>query len=159
MPSHDPLCIEALSAIADGELARWRGLPACTVADATAALGGEVSSGHGELGRWAQYSGRSSAPQGVTLWFRDQHIALVEIFLPALQRSVRDQLGEPEATVDSYLGDALEQWIYSSRGLTAHVEPWNGKATHVFGYPSMTVAEFLGSAWRNVRVIKDPARD
>jgi hypothetical protein len=95
----------------------------------------------------------------VKLWFRGDQITLVEIFLPALSRPVREQLGEPEATGDSHLGDGMEQWIYASRGLTAHVEPWNGKAVRIYGYPPMAVAEFLRSPWRHVRNIKDPARD
>lgn len=156
----DASCVEALTAIADGDLSRWRGLPACSRADVAAALGGRADdpSRPGEFGYSTLYAARGAAPYGVTVWFDGDRAMLVQINLPALAKSVGDQLGAPEATADSRLGELIEQRVFASRGLTAHVQEWDGKAIRIYGYAPMTAQAFLASPWATVSNIKDPDR-
>ncbi len=104
------------------------------------------------------YPATSAAPHGLTVWFVENKIVAVQISQPHLDRPLKEQIGEPEATAPSLLKTLQTQWIYASRGLTAHVSKMSGTISSLYAYRPMTVAEFLSSSLSRVSSRRIPLR-
>ena len=147
------VCRAALLALAEGRLETFRGLHACTVKDADAALGA-AENAPGSLHPWGKarrYRERLATPVGVEVVVQGELIVAIEIFRPVLERSLRASLGEPEKRIESGLSSDWEQWVYAGRGLTAHVDG-RGAVMAVYAYEPMGTAEFLRSSIADVHV-------
>lgn len=140
--SADPGCQAELSAFAAGRLGGFRGLPRCGRVDAEAALGssGDAPSRFEQFGEYRVYPHPGG---GVLVWFLADDVRLVELTFPKLDPPLGRQLGAPEAKAPSRLSGDWEQWIYASRGLSAHVDRASGEVTALFAFRPTTVEEFL----------------
>jgi len=125
--SDDNRCVAALHGLAGGKLAQWQSLTThCSLAHAEQAVGpsgGDV--GTGDLGGvptpFRTYPATAAAPEGITVWFRDQQIVLVRVAHPLLAEPLETSLGTPDGKEPSLLASGHAQWIYASRGIVAHV--------------------------------------
>lgn len=146
-------CRTALLALAEGRLEMFRGLHACTVKDADAALGAAVNA-PGSLHPWGKarrYRERPATPVGVDVVVQGELIVAIEIFRPVLERSLRASVGEPEKRIESGLSSDWEQWVYAARGLTTHVDEREAVMA-VYAYEPMSTADFLRSSIADVHV-------
>lgn len=164
-------CTAALQILASGRLHDFRGLPTgCRREHAETALGptpsgpdGVAQLGDLMLGFRDYRTARKGAPYGVTVWFVENEIAVVQINSPLLSDSLERALGAPEAKTRSLLRAFYTQWVYASRGLTAHVsnrDP-SGSPTAVlrlYAYPPTTVETFLSSPLSRVETRRIPLR-
>ena len=98
----DGRCVAAPTALAHGELVKWPGLgPQCSLAHAQKALGpSRGNENQGDLGvtstPYRTYPATTAAPEGVIVWFREQHIVLVGVAHPTLAESFEASLGAPD---------------------------------------------------------------
>src|SRR5579863_9721918 len=125
-------CTVSLQALASGSLADWTGLsPDCTRQTAQEAFGesgmtqDSVGSLNGSPTGYRAYPAAPAAPNGILVWFVEDQIVLIRIQEPTLP-PLESLLGKPEATAVSQLHAIHTQWIYASRGLTAHVQNQTG---------------------------------
>lgn len=157
-------CTAALRALGNGRLSEWHGLvPGCSRAHAEEVLGPSESGpdGTGRLGgsptAFRDYPLTSAAPYGITVWFVLDTIVLVQVNSPRLGEPLDRLLGGPEGTMPSLLAPAHTQWIYASRGLTAHVHTYRHEVLRLYGCAPTTVEEFRNS-WlsrvENVRILR-----
>jgi len=140
----DGKCQTELGALIAGRLDGFRGLGKCGRVDAEQALGssGEQPSKFEQFGEYRVYP----RPDGTILvWFLSDDIRVMQRLFPKLQRPIKSQLGEPEAKTPSGLSVEWEQWVYASRGLTAHVKRQGGEVVALFAYRATTVDAFLAS--------------
>jgi hypothetical protein len=138
----DAACTAGLSALADGQLEGFAGLGKCGRVDAEAALG---SSGEGPS-KFEQFGEYRVYPHGagsVLVWFLADDIRVLQLIYPKLKKPLKSALGEPEAKIESALSTDWDQWVYASKGLTAHVERTTGKVSALFAYRPTTVDAFL----------------
>jgi hypothetical protein len=138
----DAGCTAGLTALADGKLEGFPGLGKCGRVDAEAALG---SSGEGPS-KFEQFGEYRVYPHGsghVLVWFLADDIRVLQLIYPKLKKPIKSALGEPEARIKSALSADWDQWVYASKGLTAHVERATGKVSALFAYQPTTVDAFL----------------
>jgi hypothetical protein len=138
----DASCQAALAALAGGRLDEFRGLGSCGRVDAEAALGssGDAPSKFEQFGEYRPYT----TPGGTVLvWFLSDDIRVVQLLYPKLKRPLVALVGEPEAKAKSQLSSEWEQWIYASRGMTAHVRRGAGDVVALYAYRPSTVEAFL----------------
>ena len=76
-----------------------------------------------------------------------------------LPRPIPSLLGEPEAKTKSGLSEDWDQWVYASRGLTAHVRRNSHEVVTLFAYKPTSVAEFLQSDIAKVSKNEAPIED
>jgi hypothetical protein len=138
----DDACRAALGSLAAGELDRFGGLGACGRVDAEAALGssGEAPSRFEQFGEYRVYP---HAGGDVLVWFLGGEIRVMQLLYPKLSRPLQTVFGAPEAKTKSELSPEWDQWIYASRGLTAHVKRGAGDVVTLFVYRPTTVEKFL----------------
>jgi hypothetical protein len=138
----DPTCQAELSAFAAGRLGGFRGLERCGRVDAEAALGssGDAPSRFEQFGEYRVYPHPHG---GVLVWFLADDVRLVERTYPKLDPPLDRQLGAPEAKAPSKLSTDWEQWIYASRGISAHVDRASGEVAALFAFRPTTVEGFL----------------
>ncbi|MHB8750765.1 MAG: hypothetical protein ACYDBJ_16445, partial [Aggregatilineales bacterium] len=98
-----------------------------------------------------------AAPTGILVWFVEDLIVLIRIQEPKLP-PLESLLGKPETTALSQLHAFHTQWIYATRGLTAHVQNQTGKVAWLFAYRPMTAAAFLASWMSQVSMTRIPNR-
>jgi len=154
----DEACRSALSALATGQLDGFRGLARCGRVDAEAALGssGEQPSKFEQFGEYRVYP----RPQGTVLvWFLSDDIRVMQLIYPKLPKPIPALLGEPEAKTKSGLSEDWDQWVYASRGLTAHVRRNSHEVVALFAYKPTSVAEFLQSDIARVSKNEAPIED
>jgi pyruvate/2-oxoglutarate dehydrogenase complex dihydrolipoamide acyltransferase (E2) component len=135
-------CQRALAALAGVRLDEFHGLGSCGRVDAEAALGssGDAPSRFEQLGEYRPYR----TPGGTILvWFLSDDIRVMQLLYPRLPRPLRALVGEPEAKVRSELSSEWEQWIYASRGMTAHVRRGTNDVVALYAYRPSTVEAFL----------------
>jgi hypothetical protein len=151
-----PNDLEPLLAFAEMRLDRWSGLPTYSAADADRILGPGGPAQSGSLGVFRHHPGRAPTPLGVLVWLAGDRVSLVGAYGPALP-ALEPLLGAPEHVAPSNVfAPSHEQWIYASRGLVAHVDRWASRVSRVYGFPAMTVDEFLQSAVAAVEVTETP---
>jgi hypothetical protein len=141
---------DSLRAFADGRFDAWRGLRPWTRAQVESAVG----RGHADIPHLAAfqqwYATGAHAPYGMKVESRDERAVWVEIPSPVMTpEGLVALLGEPEAKARSRYGRTIEQWVYASRGVTAHVRRVrlldDPAVVVVIGYPPTTVERFLAS--------------
>jgi len=138
----DSECQSAIAALAGGRLDEFRGLGKCGRVDAEAALGssGDAPSKFEQFGEYRPYS----TPGGTILvWFLSDDIRVMQLLYPKLKRPLRALVGDPEAKVRSELSSEWEQWVYASRGMTAHVKRGSSDVVALYAYRPSTVEAFL----------------
>ena len=128
-----PDCRRDLASLGAGALDSFHGLPRCGRVDAEGTLGdsGAAPSQFEKLGEYRVFT---SGGRSVLVYFLADDIRVVELLYPTLPRPLQAQLGAPERKIPSELSPAWEQWIYATRGLTAHVQRSNGKVAALFAY-------------------------
>ena len=154
----DDACRAALSTLVSGQLDGFHGLARCGRVDAEAALGssGDQPSKFEQFGEYRAYS----RPNGTVLvWFLSDDIRVLQLIYPKLPRPIPSLLGEPEAKAKSGLSEDWDQWVYASRGLTAHVRRNSQEVVTVFAYKPTTVDEFLRSDIARVSKNEAPIED
>jgi hypothetical protein len=158
-------CAGALHVLARGQFSEWTGLPSdCARAHAEEVLGPTASGpdGAGILGdspaAFRIYPATSVAPYGLMVWFAENKIVAVQINQPKLDRPLNEQIGEPEYVAPSMLKTLQKQWIYASRGLSAHVSGVSGSISSIYAFPATTVEEYLRSSLSRVSSRRIPLR-
>jgi hypothetical protein len=131
--------LDALRALADGDLAAWPGLPAGLSPDRLAeALGpaGDEEAGRlaGQLATFRVFPPAVGAPFGVKAWLAGDEVWLLEVREPPLQAPLDQQLGDPEATAPSGLGTSYVQRVYGARGLLLHVSEVTGEVRRLYAF-------------------------
>ncbi|MFI5288755.1 MAG: hypothetical protein ACHQ17_03860 [Polyangia bacterium] len=137
-----PECRRDLAALAAGEFDAFHGLPRCGRVDAEGTLGAS-GEGPSQFEKMGEYRVFSSAGKSAIAYFLADDIRVVELLYPKLDQPLSSLLGPPEGKVKSELSPGWDQWVYASRGLTAHVNRKSGEVIAVFAYPATTVDAFL----------------
>jgi hypothetical protein len=139
-----PDCRRDLAALGQGALDSFHGLPRCGRVDAEGTLGdsGAAPSQFEKLGEYRVFT---SGGRSVLVYFLADDIRVVELLYPTLPRTLQAQLGVPERRIPSELSPSWEQWIYATRGLTAHVQRSNGKVAALFAYAASSTDAFVAS--------------
>jgi len=149
----DDGCQRALLALANGELAVFRGTDGCTRADADRAFGvtGRADE-HGLFGKQQTYrvTGLGWERYLQIAFAADGALDAIVIHNAEIPADAIAALGAPEARHRSGLGPDHEQWVYASRGLTLHVDVFDQRGAVLVAYRRMTAAEFLARpyAWK-----------
>jgi hypothetical protein len=159
----DTPCVVGLRALAAGDYAAWTGVPAaCTTADAAAALGpgGPDMSGFpgGSPTRYRVHPTSAGAPHGLHVYDVQDRVVVVTTHDAMPARAVAGMLGEPEAKVPSRMPGYKTMWIWTSRGLTLHLDDKTGAVAWLYAYPPMTVDEFRASWMARVEIHRQRAR-
>jgi hypothetical protein len=153
----NPGCQASLAGFVAGRLTEWRGAAGCHLVDAEAVLGSQWKSemlGNDGMGRF--YPEPPGGAGHVWIWYDPSSgaVDLVTLGAVTLPATLTDQLGPPEAKRPSGLSSAHEQWIYASRGLTAHVNRLDGSITKIHAYAPTTVEDFLRGSLAHERVYR-----
>src|SRR5262249_10141843 len=103
---HQRICQEALTLFAQGDLEEFHGLlPECSLGDVAAGLGPTHGLGHGILGQeQADYTVVGAVPnlsERVRVWFRNEHVILVDAIYPQLRIEDLSALGDPDSRLDA----------------------------------------------------------
>ncbi len=154
----DAGCQEQLTALAAVRLDAFHGLGSCGRVDAEGALG---SSGDGpsKFEQMGEYRVFSHGDGNVLVWFLADEIRVAELLYPKLARPIDQLLGRPEARVKSGLSPEWDQWVYASRGLTAHVRRGSGEVIALFAYKPTTVEAFLQTDIARISKSEAPLED
>lgn len=159
--SDDALCPEAIAALANGDLNRWRGLPdGCTRADVEDMLSlvtseaNESSPYSGPLG----YAPMPGAPSGLTVHYDVGTVDYITIVGPRFRQPIQDALGEPEGKVESYLEGSREQWVYASLGLACHMKEWEPGVNWLYVFSPTTLEVYKTSLLSRVRTLRHEKR-
>ncbi len=153
----------ALAELRVGALDRWIPLPPdATKAELEAALGAIPSSVPGWLLRQpaeqVSLPGGPGAPHGITVWFQQEILTLVEARDVRPTAAVTDLLGPAPERLESGLGPSLEQWLYPERGLILHLCPGEETARYLYGFEQTELDELRRSPLRFVRLERRPFR-
>jgi hypothetical protein len=137
----DAGCRDALGALARADLAAFR-LGSCGRIDAERAFGssGDLPSRFEQFGEYRVYH---SAGNSILVWLLADNIRVMQLLYPKLPQPIATLLGAPDAKAPSKLSSDWEQWIYASRGITAHVKPATGEVITLFAFQPTSVAAFL----------------
>lgn len=154
----DAACQASLTALVAGDLDAFHGLGRCGRVDAEAAIGasGEAPSKFEQFGEYRVYP---HAGGSVFVWFLADEIRVLELLYPKLGRPLKSLVGEPEAKAKSELSPDWDQWIYASRGLTAHVKRSGGEVIALFAYRPTTVEAFLKTDIARVAKSESPLEE
>jgi hypothetical protein len=138
----DAACQAGLQALAAGQLDGWKGLGKCGRVDAENTLGssGDQPSKFEQFGEYRVYPHQGGS---ILVWFLKEDIRVMQFLFPKLGKPIKGLLGEPEAKTPSRLSEEWDQWVYASRGLTAHVKRANNEVVSIFVYKPTTVEAFL----------------
>jgi hypothetical protein len=96
------------------------------------------------------------APVGVVVWVQYDEVTLLEVAAPELVTDPVDVLGPPEQTLDSGLGESLEQRWWPARGLILHVARATGRVARLYGHHASTLAQLRTSPLARVRIERHP---
>jgi hypothetical protein len=155
--AHDHLRLEALEPLrrfAARDFRGWSGLHQPTmVADVAAVFEVDDTPQPALLGSEGRAAGwltveAEGYPEGIRVWLDGIDVVLLEgpgVALPDGLQPLLDELGEPDARLDSYLGVfRLEgsEWVYPSRGLSLYVNPENMVLLRVAGYAPATLDDY-----------------
>jgi hypothetical protein len=94
-------------------------------------------------------------PNGGMLWLEGDRILAIELYKPALTQPLADILGPAEEIAVSNLRSSGLQWIYASRGLTAHLSG-SGALFRIYAYPATTLKEYRESWISRVQIRRIP---
>src|SRR5271166_1633336 len=122
-------CQEALGRFAEQHFEHWAGLPTdCSSAEVLARFGQlNDGVGRGMLGsEVAQFMMVlvPAYPEPVRVWYRAEHIVLLDTAYPDFLAGTVVALGEPAVRLDYYWKRLLipnGQWVYPSRGLALYI--------------------------------------
>lgn len=153
----------AVTALADGRLAGWHGLPPDLddrALEAALGPGGEeVSAMLGGLPAVNRtYPPGAGAPFGVKAWFEGAHVIALEIREPPLRDPIESQLGAPEAEAPSGLGPGYRVHVYGARGLALHVSAVTGEVRRLYAFAASSAEDHLASPLGRVRERRIPSR-
>lgn len=154
----DATCREQLAALAAARLDAFRGLGSCGRVDAEGTLGssGDGPSKFEQMGEYRVFSHQGGS---VLVWFLADEIRVAELLYPKLARPIDQLLGKPEARVKSELSPDWDQWVYASRGLSAHVRRGSVEVIALFAYKPTTVDAFLQTDIARISKSEAPLED
>jgi hypothetical protein len=146
--------LEAMALIAARDLAHWRGLPGCSLADVTGTFDRRGDGvGSGRIGTSRRDFVLVSAPgydEPLRVWLDDDDdVVALDVEYPELPE-LPAQLGEPEARRDFHwagLDLADGELVYASRGITVYVNPENRDVLRVSVYPAGSLEQY-DERWR-----------
>ncbi len=135
-------CTAGLTALASAKLDSFHGLGRCGRVDAEFAFGssGDAPSKFEQFGEYRVYP---HAGGSILVWFLAEDIRVLQTLYPKLEKPLKALIGEPEAKVRSQLSEDWDQWVYATRGLTAHVKRGSDEVIALFAYRPTTVDAFL----------------
>jgi len=149
-----PEALEPLRRFAARDFLGWSGLhPSTMVADVAAVFEVDATPQPAVLGSdqrgvsWTTVAA-DGFPEGIRVWLDGVDVVLLDgpgAALPDGLSPLLDELGEPEARLDSYLGVfriEASEWVYPGRGLTLYVNPENMVLLRVAGYVPTTLDEY-----------------
>lgn len=154
-------CIEAISALANGALDGWRGLPdGCTRADVDKVL----SSVSSAVNKSTPYSGplnyapTPGAPNGLTVHYGVGDVEYITVVGPQFKQPIQEMLGEPEGKIQSHLEGASEQWVYPGLGLALHMNFGEPGVKWLYIFVPTTLEHYKTSQLSQVRTLRHMIR-
>lgn len=162
----------ALRAFARRDFHDWRGLaPDTSLSDAVAVFEDDDDwRGAGKLGserrasRWASVA-VEGYEKGVRVWLDEDLVILIDGESPTLATPLPvllQDIGQPEAKLDSYLGTLLipeSEWVYAGRGLTLYVNPENGILLRVAVFVPTTLDDYRQRLQLDLQTRRLPLRE
>lgn len=162
---------EAWKAVTARDYRNWKGLPAgCRVSQVDAALPRlRDEHGIGKLGKanhpaMFRMHVAQGYPRNLKVWFREDHVVLIEADLPKLAYPSSDllkSLGEPEARIDTHL-DVLPvsggAWVYAKRGITVFLDVGLTEVMRLALYPPCSLKEYLEEVHPDRQMRERPVR-
>jgi hypothetical protein len=152
---------EALSALANGALNGWRGLPdECARADVENVLSRVTK----EVNESSPYSGpldyapTPGAPNGLTVHYGVDAVEYITVVGPQFDQPIRGMLGEPEDKIQSHLEGSSEQWVYPGLGLAFHMKSGEPGVSWLFVFGPTTLEDYKTSLLSRVRTLRHRKR-
>jgi len=144
-------CQRALLALADGKLDGWHGADGCTRADADRVFGSFGKPDEpGLFGKAQDYPARAGAPYGLEIDCSDHgEIVAILVNAPKLGAPLEQVPGPPERVLRSGLGADVEQRVWATRGLVAHVQQ-PGEIVTLIAFRTMTIDEYVNGVWPTI---------
>lgn len=159
--SGDTRCVEAISALANGTLAGWRGVPdGCTRTDVEKVLSlvtreaNESSPYSGPL----TYAPTPGAANGLTVHYAVGAVEYITVVEPQFKQPIEEMLGEPEGRLPSHLEGASEQWVYPGLGLAFHMKSGEPGVSWLYVFRPTTLEGFRTSMLSRVRTLRHRER-
>lgn len=160
--ARDPVvCTEAIRALADGDLARWRGLPdGCSrkaVEGVLTLVTREVNESNpysGPLG----YAPTPGAPNGLTVSYASGTVDVITVAGPRLRQALKDVLGQPGEVLPSYLEGSRTQWVYPGLGLAFHMDVGERSVNWLYAFGPTTVEVYRTSLLSRARTLRHTKR-
>lgn len=153
-------CIEQLRRLILGDFFNWYGLPTrCSRTLMAEALGQSQwdTDLYAKIGgistRYRIYLGKVS-PHGIYVWYEQDSAVALQTHSVTPICSITEQLGEPEAKEISRMLGLKMQWIYSSRGLTLHIDKQTGAIAWLNAYRPMALDEYRSSWLYRVEMLR-----
>lgn len=154
-------CAAAMAALANGELAGWRGLPErCTQDEVEKVLSAATSKANdlhpysGPLG----YAATPAAPHGLTVHYSAGTVDYITVVAPRFELPIPEMLGEPEAKIESYLEGSSEQWVYASLGLAFHMKVEEPGVNWLYVFGPTAIETYRTSLLGRVRTLRHGKR-
>lgn len=126
MGAHPGASVNELRELAAGRWDAFHGLKECPLETADAELGppleDELHGGQfgGEPAQFRRYPATAAAPRGITCWVLGDVVVGIELHEPLPDPALMAALGPPELVLESGLGSAWSQEVWTSRGLVIH---------------------------------------
>lgn len=154
-------CAEAITALVNGALDGWRGLPdACTRADVENVLSlvsREVNESNPYSGP-LNYAPTSGAPNGLTVHYGVGEVEYITVAGPLFKQPIQEMLGEPEGKIQSHLEGAGEQWVYPGLGLAFHMKFGEPGVSWLYVFGPTTLESYKTSLLSQVRTLRHKNR-
>ena len=154
-------CVAAMTALANGDLAGWRGLPEqCTQIDVEKVLSVATSKANesnpysGPLG----YAPTPAAPHGLTVHYSVGTVDHITVVAPQFKRPIQEMLGEPESKIPTYLEGSSEQWVYPGLGLAFHMKVHEPGVNWLYVFGPTTIETYKSSLLSRIRTLRHGKR-
>jgi hypothetical protein len=153
-------CVAAMTALANGDFAAWRGLPKqCMQGDVEKVLSvatGKVNESNpysGPLG----YAPTPAAPHGITVHYSVGAVDYITVVAPQFRQPIQEQLGEPEGKIQSHLEGSREQWVYANLGLAFHMKAEGPGVNWLYVFGPNTLETYKHSLLSRMRTLRHPS--
>jgi hypothetical protein len=154
-------CIDAITALANGDLSHWQGLSdRCTRADIEYVLSlitSEVNESNPYSGP-LDYAPTPGAPSGLTVHYDVETVDYITIVGPLFRQPIQEILGAPEGKIQSSLQGSREQWVYPSLGLAFHMKEWESGVNRAYVFQPTTLELYKMSPISRVRTLRHKKR-
>jgi hypothetical protein len=154
-------CVRAMSALANGDLEDWRGLPErCALEDVEKVLSAATSKVNdskpysGPLG----YAPTPAAPHGLTVHYDAGIVDYITVVTPQFKQPIQEMLGEPEDKIQSSLEGSGEQWVYPGLGLAFHMKREESGVNWLYVFAPTTLETYRTSVLSQARTLRHGRR-